>query len=180
MTRSPMPTDRRPSARSLVVVAATAMMVVSGCANAEPGAVPTATAPTEASPRASTSDPGVTESPSARPVPEETDMPTDVPTDGDLQDVVAAARQDLGDRIGAGGEFEVVVARRETFPNGALGCPREGEMYTQALVDGYRVVLGRDDRVWLYTAGRDGVPQLCPSEAEDGGHDFVPPPGIDE
>ena len=37
---------------------------------------------------------------------------------------------------------EVVVTSAEavTFPNGGLGCPEPGMMYTQVLVDGYKIV----------------------------------------
>ena len=120
-------------------------------------------------------------SPSAAPTASAT---TSYPSDGgssvapELEPVVEAAVADLESRPGTGsGPVRVVLARQETFPNGAIGCPQPGRMYTQALVEGYRVVLARGDRAWLYTAGADGVPQLCASEEKDGGRDFVPPPG---
>ena len=37
--------------------------------------------------------------------------------------------------------FEVVLAERETWPNGCLGLPESGEVCTQALVPGWRVQL---------------------------------------
>lgn len=39
-------------------------------------------------------------------------------------------------------ESAVVLVRAEqlTFPDGSLGCPQPGRMYTQALVPGYRLV----------------------------------------
>ncbi|KAE8766180.1 hypothetical protein [Georgenia thermotolerans] len=84
--------------------------------------------------------------------------------------VADAAVADLANRLSTGSEtITVVLAQRETFPDGALGCPQPGHMYTQALVDGYRVVLGHADREWLYTADGDGVPHLCPSGEQDGG-----------
>lgn len=73
--------------------------------------------------------------------------------------------------------IEVVTAREMTWPDGALGCPQPGEMYTQALVDGYQVVLDANERVYVFHAGSDGEPFLCPSDEKDGGYDFVPPPG---
>lgn len=96
----------------------------------------------------------------------------------ELEQVVDAAVADLESRPGAGtGPVRVVLAREETFPDGAVGCPEPGRMYTQALVEGYRVVLARGERAWLYTAGEDGVPRLCPSGEKDDGREFVPPPG---
>lgn len=51
--------------------------------------------------------------------------------------------------------------------------------YTQALVEGYRVILGHESRVYLYHAGSDGQPSMCESDEPDGGYDFVPPPGFE-
>lgn len=77
-------------------------------------------------------------------------------------------------------EIEVVETRDVTWPDGALGCPEEGMVYTQATVEGTQVILQVGDRVYVYHAGDDGAPFLCPSDDKDGGHDFVPPPGFDE
>lgn len=72
----------------------------------------------------------------------------------------------------------VVVAESKTWPDGSLGCPQPGMSYTQALVDGSRVLLEADGRLYAYHAGPDGAPFLCESGADDGGYDFVPPPGF--
>jgi hypothetical protein len=77
-------------------------------------------------------------------------------------------------------QIEVVETREVTWPDGALGCPEEGGVYTQATVDGTQVILQVEDRVYVYHAGDDGAAFLCPSDEKDGGHDFVPPPGFDE
>ena len=34
----------------------------------------------------------------------------------------------------------VVSAEAVTFPDGSLGCPQPGMVYTQAMVDGYKIV----------------------------------------
>jgi hypothetical protein len=41
-------------------------------------------------------------------------------------------------------------------------------------------VLGHDDRVYVYHAGADGEPFLCPSDEKDGGYEFLPPPGFND
>lgn len=98
--------------------------------------------------------------------------------DPDVRPIVDAATADLtGRAVTATGPVRVILARTETFPDAALGCPRPGEDYAQGPVEGYRVLLGRGERAWLYTAGPDGVPHLCPSQEKDGGREFVPPPG---
>lgn len=105
-------------------------------------------------------------------------MPTTEP--GQLP-IVAPARADLAERLRVPPEeIEVVTAEQVTWPDGSLGCPEPGMSYTQALVEGSKVILGHDDRVYVYHAGADDQPFLCPSEDKDGGHDFVPPPGFNE
>lgn len=95
--------------------------------------------------------------------------------------VVTPARTDLAQRLGVEPEdLEVISAEVVTWPDGSLGCPEPGMSYTQALVDGSKVVLGHDGRVYVYHAGADGQPFLCPSEDRDGGHEMVPPPGYND
>jgi hypothetical protein len=64
------------------------------------------------------------------------------------------------------GELEVVTVERVTWPDGALGCPQPGGMYTQALVEGYRVVLRAGDEE-LHFHGQEGQPPfLCEDPQE--------------
>lgn len=105
---------------------------------------------------------------------------TMAPSDPELP-IVEPAVADLAGRLGVEpSEIEVVMAERVTWPDGSLGCPEPGMSYTQALVEGSKVVLGHDGRVYLYHAGTDDQPFLCPSEDKDGGHEFVPPPGFND
>jgi hypothetical protein len=95
--------------------------------------------------------------------------------------IVAPAKADLARRLGVEpDDLKVVSAEEVTWPDGSLGCPEPGMSYTQALIDGSKVVLGYDDRVYVYHAGDDGEPFLCPSDEKDGGHEMVPPPGFNE
>ncbi len=95
--------------------------------------------------------------------------------------VVEKAVLDLVDRTAASPEtITVVAAESKTWPDGSLGCPQPGMSYTQALVDGSRVLLETDGRLYAYHAGPDGEPFLCESGEKDGGYDFVPSPGFDE
>jgi hypothetical protein len=106
----------------------------------------------------------------------ETTMPAN---DQDQLPIVAPALDDLAGRLGVTPEdIEVVAAEEVTWPDGSLGCPEPGMSYTQALVEGSKVALRFEDRVWVYHAGDDNQPFLCPSEDKDGGHDMVPPPGF--
>ncbi|WP_203582351.1 hypothetical protein [Microbacterium hibisci] len=56
---------------------------------------------------------------------------------------------------------ELVSSHAITWSNGALGCPEPGFMYTQALVDGMRVVVVVDGIEYDYRFGRDDTPRLC-------------------
>jgi hypothetical protein len=60
-------------------------------------------------------------------------------------------------------ESGVVVARAEqvTWPNGALGCPEPGTMYTQALVPGFRVVARTSSGELLYHTDTLGNVRNC-------------------
>jgi hypothetical protein len=113
----------------------------------------------------------------------ETTMP-DVPTsnpDTAPEAVVEKAILDLVGRTNVTADSVTVIAAQEmTWPDGSLGCPQPGMSYTQALVDGSRVLLEAEGRLYAYHAGPDGEPFLCPSGEKDGGYEFVPPPGFDQ
>lgn len=79
------------------------------------------------------------------------------------------------------GEIEVVSFDRITWNDGSLGCPEPGMMYTQALVDGWRIQLERDGVIYPYHAGSDGEPFLCESPSLKPGPDpSLSPPGDTE
>jgi hypothetical protein len=65
---------------------------------------------------------------------------------------------------------EVKVAEEVEWPDGSLGCPEPGMMYTQALVPGYRVVLVLDGREYDYRiVARSGAIRLCEGTKPIGG-----------
>ena len=57
----------------------------------------------------------------------------------------------------------VVLTRAEqvTWPNGALGCPEPGTMYTQALVPGFRVLAKTTGGELLYHVDTLGNTRSC-------------------
>ena len=73
----------------------------------------------------------------------------------------AAILADLAQRKAPTSGLEVVTARAVTWPNGALGCPKPGMMYTQALIDGYQVVVKAGGRTYDYRFGSTSAPRLC-------------------
>lgn len=90
--------------------------------------------------------------------------------------IVQAARADAAKRSGlAPAQLQLVSAESVTWPNGSLGCPGPGMLYTDALVPGYRVKLKVGHEVWDYHAGERGGVVLCPpgqsQEPAPGGRD---------
>lgn len=55
----------------------------------------------------------------------------------------------------------IEAAERVTWPSSALGCPSPGRVYTQALVEGLRVVVLVDDQRFDYRFGNGDTPKLC-------------------
>ena len=56
---------------------------------------------------------------------------------------------------------KIVSAKPETFSDGSLGCPEPGMMYTQALVDGYQVVVEANGTQLDYRGSGPGQFRLC-------------------
>lgn len=84
-------------------------------------------------------------------------------------EVIAKLRADLAQQAGAeaAAGARLVVAEEVMWPNGSLGCPQPGRMYTQALVPGYRVQFEAGGRTYSYHASQKGTFVLCknPSSA---------------
>ena len=116
---------------------------------------------------AGTPDASLSDAPSSRP-PVETakasasaDSAPDAPV-GFPQAAWDAIMEDLSGRTDepiAGAA--VVSAEPMTWNDGALGCPVAGQVYTQALVDGYRVVLEVDGQEYDYRVGGGADVRLC-------------------
>lgn len=75
-----------------------------------------------------------------------------------LQAAVADAAKQTGVDPSA---ITVTSAEPVTWPNGALGCPEPGVMYTQALVPGYRIKLDAGGQQLDYHASASGIVKLC-------------------
>src|SRR4030095_15356854 len=60
---------------------------------------------------------------------------------------------------------QLVIVRAESvvWSDGSLGCPEPGMMYTQALVNGYWVIIDAAGRKYDYRVGSGGSFRLCPA-----------------
>ena len=56
---------------------------------------------------------------------------------------------------------KIVSAQARTFGDGSLGCPQPGEMYTQALVDGYQVIVEVNGTPLDYRGSGPGRFRMC-------------------
>jgi hypothetical protein len=112
----------------------------------------------------------------------ETDVPKPSPRGGStpsegspdapegIPDVVwAAILADLEHQTGGSSEPDVVSAMAVTWNDGSLGCPEPGQSYTQALVDGYQVVVEVDGERYDYRVGSGRSVKLCDGGPLEGG-----------
>jgi len=102
--------------------------------------------------------------------PLETIAPSDEPVIGEVPaEIMDALLADAADRTGLDAvAIEVVQAESVTWNDGSLGCPEPGMFYTQALVDGYHVILEADGEELDYRVSAGGGFRLC-EEARPGG-----------
>ncbi|WP_013324365.1 hypothetical protein [Gloeothece verrucosa] len=71
--------------------------------------------------------------------------------------VVNSVRQDLARRTNiATDKLKLKSATRQTWPNGCLGLAASDEICTQALVEGWRVVMSYKNQTWVYRTDSQG------------------------
>jgi hypothetical protein len=81
------------------------------------------------------------------------------------QSLLEAAIDDAAQRTGTPrADIKVMVAEAVTWPDGSLGCPQPGMLYTQALVPGYRIVLRVGEATLNYHATAQGPSRFCPAD----------------
>ncbi len=72
------------------------------------------------------------------------------------------AVEDLAETLDLAAEdVRVVEVEEVTWRDGSLGCAEQGTFYTQALVDGQRIVLEVDGTRYEYHSGGGRSPFLC-------------------
>src|SRR5262245_60436081 len=87
------------------------------------------------------------------------------------KELIAKARASLAQQVSASAadSARIVSAEEVTWPNGAIGCPQPGRMYTQALVPGYRVVFEVGGQTYAYHASRTGEFRYCKQPSASAG-----------
>ncbi len=90
--------------------------------------------------------------------------PPATPTDGEgvPAAITTAVLDDVVERTGVEpGSVVVIKAEPTVWPNGALGCPEPGKMYTEALEPGYWLVVEAGGQRMDYRVTRRGTLKLC-------------------
>lgn len=78
---------------------------------------------------------------------------------------VALAKLSLADTLQISeSQISLLSIQSVTWRSGALGCPKPGMMYTQALVPGVLVLLKVGESIYRYHASVGGTPAYCPAE----------------
>jgi len=78
---------------------------------------------------------------------------------------ISNAVADLAVRLGIGADvITVKEARSVQWGSGAMGCPKPGMNYTQALVPGMRLLLEADGSVYYYHGNREASLFYCPAD----------------
>jgi hypothetical protein len=100
-----------------------------------------------------------------------TDAPTTLPSSGSPAVTMAEqAVADLAARLAIDPSEIVVVSWEEmTWPDGSIGCPQPGMRYTQAIVNGSKVVLEVDGVEYSYHQGGRRDLFLCEQPTLDKG-----------
>ena len=73
-------------------------------------------------------------------------------------------------------EVGVVAATQVTWNDGSLGCPLPDEMYTQAIVSGYQIIVKAGEEEYDFRVASDGDFRVCEQPAAAGGTPGGPDP----
>ena len=91
-------------------------------------------------------------------------MTTTLKIEPGMQSLIDAATADLMKRLSVTRDaIEVVAAQSVVWPDKGLGCPQPGMQYLQVQVDGFRIELRVDNRLYAYHGGGGRGPFLCES-----------------
>ena len=72
--------------------------------------------------------------------------------------VIAATRQDLSRKTKISvNRLQIQASQPKTWPDGCLGLAKPGELCTQALVQGWRIILTDKQKTWVYRTDSSGT-----------------------
>ena len=147
------------------ICAAVLLLTACGVDDGDPADQPIEDAPDDEVPVEDPAD-GTADDPAENDV---TDPPDDDAAASDplLGPEIETALDDAAERSGVPREeLTIAVAELVTWPDGAAGCPEPDMMYTQALVDGFRIVIEADGRAYHYVGAEGQDPSYCENPQE--------------
>ena len=105
------------------------------------------------------------------------ESPESAPIVGEVpEEILSEIIADLASQTGADEQtIEVIRSQAVNWNDGSLGCPKPGEFYTQAYVNGYWVVLEIEGEQYDYRAAETGYFFRC-----EGKFRSAPPQGTPE
>jgi hypothetical protein len=84
-----------------------------------------------------------------------------------MQPMIEQIRADAAQRAGVAlDDVKLRTVESVTWPDGSLGCPEPGMMYSQALVQGYRIRVDAAGTPVTYHTGATSTFVLCPPGAQ--------------
>jgi hypothetical protein len=98
----------------------------------------------------------ITNSPTPTPFPMPTIYPSEAPQP------VKLARKDLAKQLDtAVSNIEIIKIEEKTWSDGSMGCPKEGFLYTQALIPGYKVTFKYKQKLYFYNTDKNSSFVQC-------------------
>jgi hypothetical protein len=85
-----------------------------------------------------------------------------ISTDAGLQQLIDKTIADLAQELSIpASQIKFMEARKITWPDASLGCPKPGMVYSQVLTPGYVIQLQADNRVYEYHTDADQLIVFC-------------------
>ena len=102
------------------------------------------------------------------------------PSNPALQGLVMQAKEDLARRLSIEvDQIELIEVSAVVWPDGGLGCPQPGMVYTQVQHDGSLIRLRVGKRIYNYHSGGGRAPFLCEKPIMvTVDEELAPPPGL--
>jgi hypothetical protein len=134
-----------------------AILFLAACTSGTPGNTAPTTASATKVPQQSTSTQVPKSTPEAVKVPTTTSLPAGGQDQTAVPNAAVAAVQMLAKRLGVPlPEIKVISVEEVQWPDGCLGAGKPDEMCTQAIVDGYRVMLQVNNQKYEFHTDQDG------------------------
>jgi len=88
-----------------------------------------------------------------------------IPVNPSVERWTKQAAQDLANRLNLSEDaIQVIAFEAVVWPEGGLGCPEPGMLYTQVQVEGFRIRLEYNGQTYYYHGSMNRAPFLCEAQ----------------